>query len=133
MLQNVEKNTLIEERKKPKNSNTMELNQLFSIFGMEDENSMPENYVEEVESTAAEHLEPDLINGRVRKEGQSEIEYILQSYEIIQNEEGKVFFWNWGNEKIKWSRIPFHSATNHDYFVDKKHRRWKCFYKLWSE
>ena len=41
----------------------MELNQLSLLFGMEDENPMAENYVEEIKSTAEENLEPDLING----------------------------------------------------------------------
>ena len=97
---------------------------LGSFFVIEDENPTIE------EESIYDNVIQESINGRVRKEGQSDISYMLESYLLIQKEEGKLFFYHNGSRKIRWSKVPFNSETEHSIIIDKKGQRWKCFYKF---
>ena len=70
------------------------------------------------------------INGRPRKKGQCEIEYFLESFLLIQNEEGRLFYYHNMSRKIKWSKAPFNSATEYKVIKDKKGNSWRGYYEF---
>ena len=70
------------------------------------------------------------INGRPRKKGQCEIEYFLESFLLIQNEEGRLFYYHNTSRKIKWSKTPFSSATEYKIIKDKKGNSYRGYYEF---
>ena len=113
----------MKERKIKKESKETSVWSLGTMFTVEEDDSV-------LEDKSTDDIIKEPINGRPRKKGQCEIEYFLESFLLIQNEEGRLFYYHNTSRKIKWSKTPFSSATEYKIIKDKKGNSYRGYYEF---